>query len=63
MSSQTLIRWSGLALVIGGIGIALFLITLYPMGNFFAPETITTGQSVLAHTFHWIGATFTLLGL
>jgi len=63
MSTQNLIRWSGLALVVGGVGIALFLITLYPLGNFLAPEVLTTSQSVLAHTFHWIGATFALLGL
>lgn len=63
MSTLNLIRWSGLALVVGGVGIALFLITLYPLGNFLAPEAFTTSQSVLAHTFHWIGATFALLGL
>jgi hypothetical protein len=63
MSTQNLIRWSGLALMVGGVGIALFLITLYPLGNFLAPETIITSQSILAHTFHWIGATFALLGL
>jgi hypothetical protein len=63
MSTQNLMRWSGLALVVGGLGIALFLITLYPLGNFFDPETFTSSQSVLAHTFHWVGATFALLGL
>lgn len=63
MSAQNLMRWSGLALALGGIGIALFLITLYPLGNFLAPEAFVTSQSVLAHTFHWIGATFALLGL
>lgn len=63
MSEQNLIRWSGLALAIGGIGIALFLITLYPLGDFFAPEALTSSESVLAHTFHWIGGTFALFGL
>jgi hypothetical protein len=63
LSTQNLIRWSGLALIVGGVGIALFLITLYPLGNFLAPKTIITSQSILAHTFHWIGATFALLGL
>lgn len=62
MKTQNLIRWSGVSLVLGGLGIALFLITLYPLGNFFAPEVITTSQSTLAHTFHWIGAIFALFG-
>ena len=63
MSTQNLIRWSGLALVVGGIGIALFLITLYPLGSFFDPQVLTNSQSMLAHTFHWIGAAFALFGL
>jgi hypothetical protein len=63
MTTQNLIRWSGLALVIGGAGIALFLIKVYPLGNFLAPEVLVMGQSMLAHTFHWIGATFALLGV
>jgi hypothetical protein len=50
MSEQNLIRWSELALAIGGIGIGLFLITLYPLGNFFAPEPLTSSESVLAHS-------------
>ena len=63
MATQNLIRWSGLALAVGGVGIALFLITVYPLGNFFDPHVLAMGQSILAHTFHWIGATFALLGL
>jgi len=63
MTTQNLIRLSGLSLILGGLGIALFLIALYPLGSFFAPEVITTSQSVLAHTFHWIGAIFALFGV
>ena len=62
MSTQNLMRWSGLALILGGVGIALFLITLYPLGSFFDPQVLINPQSVLAHTFHWIGGSFALLG-
>lgn len=62
-TQNNLIRWSGLALAVGGVGIALFLITVYPLGNFLSPAVLAMGQSMLAHTFHWIGATFALLGL
>lgn len=63
MSDANLVRWSGLAMVIGGIGIATFLLTLYPLGDPLLPQVLLTNQSVIAHIFHIVGALAALLGL
>src|ERR671937_442260 len=63
MSNAILVRWSGLALAVGGIGIASFLLVLYPLGDPLLPRVLLTEQSLIAHTFHIIGALAALLGL
>ncbi len=63
MSNAILVRWSGLALAVGGIGIATFLLTLYPLGDPLSPQVLLTSQSLAAHIFHIIGALAALLGL
>ena len=63
ISDRQLVRLSGLALAVGGIGIAAFLLTLYPLGDALSPRVLLTGQSVVAHVFHIIGALAALVGL
>jgi hypothetical protein len=63
MSSEVLVRWSGLALAVGGIGIATFLLTLYPLGDSLSPQVLLIGASVAAHIFHIVGALAALVGL
>ncbi len=62
MSSTTLIRWSGLAALLGGICLILFLL-IHPFGELDRPELIHSPQWVLAHSLHFVGATLTLLGI
>ena len=61
MSSTTLIRWSGLATLLGGSYLILFLL-IHPFGELDRPELMQSPQWVLAHSFHVVGATVTLLG-
>ncbi len=63
MSAPALLRWRGIALAIGGVGIALFMLTLYPLGNPFSPNVLLTSQSLISHLFHTVGAFATLFGL
>lgn len=63
MSNVALVRWSGLALAVGGIAIATFLVTLYPLGDPLSPRVLLTDQSVAAHIIHIVGALAALLGL
>jgi hypothetical protein len=56
------VRWSGLAAVVGGLGIALFVL-LHPWDRFVGAEVARSGQWRLAHTLHFVGAAFALLGL
>ena len=60
MNTQTLIRWSGLALVLGGICIAIFVL-IHPQGAFTA-DVIASKIAETAHTFHFLGATFAIFG-
>ena len=61
MSSTTLIRWSELAALLGGSCLILFLL-IHPFGELDRPELMQSPQWVLAHSFHVVGATVTLLG-
>ena len=66
MSSARLIRWSGVALALGGIAIALFVLALVPIGGFDAggkAENTLTGIYRLSHGLHILGAVLALFGL
>jgi hypothetical protein len=60
-ATRTLIGWSGLALIAGGVAIALFVL-VHPQGEFNA-DVIRGGQAILAHNFHFVGAALTAFGL
>ncbi len=60
-ATRTLIHWSGLALIVGGVAIALFVL-IHPQGEFNA-EVMRGGQAILAHNFHFVGAAVTVFGL
>lgn len=62
MTYRQHIRLAGLANIVGGIAIAIFVIE-HPWGRFFGAEVGRTWAWQVAHTFHLIGATFALLGL
>jgi hypothetical protein len=61
MNSSQLSRWSTLALMGGGIFIALFT-SSHPASEA-QPTAATQTQWILAHTFHWVGAFLLLFGL
>jgi hypothetical protein len=63
MSATNLIRWSGLALIVGGSGVAGFLLALIPIGGFSAAPAQSPGLYFLAHGLHTIGAALAALGL
>lgn len=62
MREPRLIRWSGLALVLAGLSFALFLL-LHPYGQLAGAEAARQSTWIPAHTFHFLGALFSLLGL
>ena len=57
-----LIRWSGLAGMLGGAAMALFVI-VHPWGRFVGAEVARTTAWRIAHSLHFVGATLALLGL
>lgn len=61
MSTAKLIRWSGLALLLGGICIAIFVL-VHPQSEFTA-NVMASGIAEVAHTFHFVGATLAVFGL
>ncbi|MBM3941922.1 MAG: hypothetical protein FJ316_03170 [SAR202 cluster bacterium] len=61
-SSAGAYKWSGLALVLGGVSFALFML-LHPFGELEGAEVTMRWNWVPAHTFHFLGAMFTLLGI
>jgi len=63
LQSERFIRWSGAALLLGGVAIALFVIVLYPVGGFFGAQRARDPLWVPAHTLHLIGALLTLFGV
>jgi hypothetical protein len=62
MSRSALLRYAGIANIIGGISIAIFVIE-HPWGRFFGAEVGLTRAWAIAHGFHLLGATFSLLGI
>lgn len=61
MPLSKLVRWSGLALILGGICIALFVL-VHPQDEFSA-DVMAGGRAEVAHEFHFVGATLAVFGL
>jgi hypothetical protein len=62
MSSTPLVRWSGLAVLLGGLAHALFVL-IHPFSGLSDPHVIHSGRWLVAHNLHLLGAVFVLLGL
>ena len=62
MSPSTLIRWSGLSALLGGISFALFMLT-HPWGDIAGPQVALGGGWVLAHSLRIAGMLLALFGL
>ena len=62
MAPATLIRWSGLALMAGGVCYALFL-GIHPYGQVAGAHVAHNKAWIPAHFFHFLGALFALFGL
>jgi len=62
MQPNTLLRLSGVACVIGGVCLAAFVL-VHPWDQLMGAAIAQTLRWRLAHTFHFIGAAFALLGL
>ncbi len=61
MSASNLIRWSGLATMLGGICMILFIL-VHPFGELDPPKVIN-GLWVLANSLRVVGAIFVLVRL
>jgi hypothetical protein len=61
MSSATLIRWSGLAAMCGGVCMILFIL-IHPFGELNPPQAMSVGW-VLANSFRVVGSICVLFGL
>jgi hypothetical protein len=62
MSSKNMIRWSGLACIAGGCCLAAFVL-VHPWDHLLGAEIARTARWQMAHTLHFMGALFALLGL
>ena len=62
MAPATLIRWSGLMLIAGGVSYALFLL-IHPYGEVAGAHVAHNDAWIPAHSLHFFGAVFTLFGL
>lgn len=62
MSANATIRLNGIACILGGIFLAAFVL-VHPWDQLLGAEIARTAQWRLAHTFHFAGAGFALLGL
>ncbi len=62
MSPVQMLRWSGLALALGGICFMLFLI-VHPYGEVAGEHVAHNNAWIPAHSFHFFGALFALFGL
>lgn len=63
MTLAAFVRWSGIALIAGGICLALFGLT-FPINSSGFPDNDNRGaQWVVSHTFHFVGATLIQFGL
>jgi hypothetical protein len=62
MNQRTLIRMGGLACIIGGLCIVAFVL-IHPWDQLLGAEIARTPRWRAAHSFHFVGGTFALLGL
>jgi hypothetical protein len=62
VSTSSLIRWSGLALLIGGVLLAAHLIS-HPEGQVAGPHVAMTHGWAVSHSLHFYSAVFLLLGV
>jgi hypothetical protein len=62
MSLKTMVRWSGLACIVGGFCLAGFVL-VHPWDQLLGAEIARTARWQIAHTLHFVGALFALLGL
>jgi hypothetical protein len=62
MSSRTMVRWSGLSCIVGGLCLAGFVL-VHPWDQLLGAEIARTARWQIAHTLHFVGALFALLGL
>lgn len=60
-SSEGLVRWCGAALIAGGALVAAFVL-VHPQGEF-TPAVMASGIAQVAHSLHFLGATFAAFGL
>jgi hypothetical protein len=62
MSLKTMVRWSGLACIVGGFCLAGFVL-VHPWDQLLGAAIARTARWQIAHTLHFVGALFALLGL
>ena len=62
MADATLLRWNGLALVLGGILNAPFVL-VHPLEDLIDTDVATNTRWLLAHSLQLIGAIIVLFGL
>lgn len=60
--SKRFIRLCGAANIVGGVAIAIFVLS-HPWGHFVGADVGVTRGWRIAHTFHFVGATSSLVGL
>jgi hypothetical protein len=60
--ARSLVRWSGVSLILGGACLAAFLL-LHPYGMVAGAHTARTLNWLPAHSLHFVGALLTLFGL
>src|SRR5262249_2308602 len=59
---KTILRWTGLASVLAGLCLAAFVL-IHPWDQLLGAEIARTTRWQIAHTLHFVGALFALLGL
>ncbi len=62
-SSAGLVRWGGVALMLGGVTVAAFVLVLFPVGGFFWATRAHHPLWMPAHLLHLIAALLILFGL
>jgi hypothetical protein len=62
MSLKTMVRWSGLACIVGGFCLAGFVL-VHPWDQLLGAEIARTARWQIAHTLHFAGGLFALFGL